>query len=111
MTFATFLTVSGQSTGSSKQGDAEQTVRRIEQEITDALSKGYASPIERYMADTYIYTDAEGNLINKAQNSDVRSGALKAPSVKLDDMRVQLYGDTAVVTWRMSVEPLTRART
>ena len=91
----------GQSRNSGKQGDAEQTLRRIEQELTDALAKGDASAFERYVANTFVYTDAEGTMMDKAQLvSDTRSGALKAPSVKMDDIKVHLYGDTAVVTWR-----------
>ncbi len=100
-TLTSFPPASGQTKASGKQGDAEQTLRRIEQEMTDALAKGDASAFERYVANTFVYTDAEGTMMDKAQLvNDTRSGALKAPSVKMDDIKVHLYGDTAIVTWR-----------
>src|SRR4051794_30360237 len=92
---------SGQNKAGGKQGDAEETLRRIEQEMVDSLKKGDASMHQRYLADTYVYTDTDGTVMDKARSvADIKSGALNVSSIKLEDIRVQVYGEAAVVTLR-----------
>ncbi len=83
-----------------KQGSVEQALIKIEHELSDALIKGDASPGEHYLADTYIFTGPDGVVMGKAQSvADLKTGDLKFQSTKLDDMKVTVYGDTAVVTY------------
>ena len=78
----------------------EQTVMRIERELLNAVLKGDASANERYLADTYVFTGPDGTVENKAQAiADLKSGDLKLQSASLDGAKVQVYGDTAVVTY------------
>ncbi|MCU1237150.1 MAG: hypothetical protein JWP63_5117 [Candidatus Solibacter sp.] len=78
----------------------EQAVMRIEREMLNAILKGDASANERYLADTYVFTAPDGAVQNKAQAiADLKSGELKLQSASLDDAKVQVYGDTAVVTY------------
>jgi ketosteroid isomerase-like protein len=78
----------------------EQIVMRIERELLNAVLKGDASASERYLADTYVFTGPDGMVENKAQSiADLKSGDLKLQSASLDDAKVQVYGDTAVVTY------------
>jgi hypothetical protein len=73
---------------------------KIEQELNDASIKGDVSPRERYIADTYIFTSPTGVVMTKAQGTaDMKSGDIKIESSKVNDMKVQLYGDAAVVTF------------
>jgi ketosteroid isomerase-like protein len=84
-----------------KSGNVEQTLMQIEQELLDALLKGDTSAAQRYTADTYIFTGPDGTVMDKGRSiADLKSGDLKIESSKLDDMKVQAYGDTAVVTYR-----------
>ncbi len=96
--------VAGQATpvaGNQSGANEEQTLMRIEQELVDALIKGDVSANERYLADAYIFTAPDGTVMSKAQGmADLKSGDLKFESSKLDDMKVQLYGNTALVTYR-----------
>jgi ketosteroid isomerase-like protein len=79
----------------------EQTVMRIEHELLNAALKGDASACERYLADTYVFTGPDGTVANKAQAvADLKSGDLKVQSGSLDDAKIQVYGDTTVVTYR-----------
>ncbi|MFL6464831.1 MAG: nuclear transport factor 2 family protein [Bryobacteraceae bacterium] len=81
-------------------GTDEQSIIQIEQEMLASLLKGDASAYERYLADTCRLTDPDGMVMDKARLlSDIKSGDLKFESSKLDDMRVQVYGDTAVATY------------
>ncbi len=79
---------------------SEQAVMAIERELMNAMLKGDASASERYLADTYIFTGPDGTVENKAQAvSDLKSGDLKLQGASLDDLKVHIYGDTAVVTY------------
>jgi ketosteroid isomerase-like protein len=86
--------------GQSKRADVEQTVMSIEKEMLDALLKGDSSALERYLADSYVSTGPDGSVEDKAQNiADLKSGDLKLQSATLDDPKVRVYGDTAIVTY------------
>jgi ketosteroid isomerase-like protein len=73
---------------------------KIEQELLDALLKGDTSAGERYLADTFTFTAPDGTVQDKARFiADVKSGDLKFESSKYEDMKVQVHGDAAVVTY------------
>jgi ketosteroid isomerase-like protein len=85
---------------SSKQGSVDQKILSIEQEMLDALLKGDASASERYLADNYVFTGPDGMVQNKTQAiADMKSGDLKLQGATLDEAKVRVYGDTAVVTY------------
>ena len=78
----------------------EQALMRIEREMLNAILKGDASANERYLAETYVFTGPDGTVENKTQAiADIKSGDLKLQSASLDGAKVQVYGDTAVVTY------------
>lgn len=81
-------------------GDAEQAVMRIEKEMLAAVLKGDASANQRYLADTFVFTGPDGEREDKGQMvNDLKSGDLKLQSASLDDAKIQVYGDTAIVTY------------
>jgi hypothetical protein len=83
-----------------KGGDAERSVTQIERELVKGLIAGDASIFEQYLAGTYIFTSPDGIVSDKAQTiADIKSGDLKFKSSKLDDLKVQSYGNTAVATY------------
>ncbi len=104
LAFAGILSVLGCSGfAQSKQAPSaatEQAVMRIEHELLNAILKGDPSANERYLADTYVFTGPDGTVENKSQAiADLKSGDLKLQSASLDGAKVQVYGDTAVVTY------------
>jgi hypothetical protein len=83
-----------------QSGNAEQTIMRIEKEMLDGTLKGDPAPHERYIVDTFIATLPDGLVQDKTQFiGDLKTGALKLQSATLDDAKVRLYGDTAVITY------------
>ncbi len=81
-------------------GGAEQVIIRIERELLAATLKGDASVSERYLAETYAFTGPDGSVENKAQAvNDLKSGDLKLKAASIEGSKVQVYGDTAVVTY------------
>jgi hypothetical protein len=94
------LTIGAASLTYGQNGKVEQTLMHIEQEMLDALIKGDPSANERYLADTYIFTAPDGEVMDKARAiADIKSGNLKFESSKFDNMKVNVYGDAAVVTY------------
>jgi ketosteroid isomerase-like protein len=86
--------------GKPQGGGVEQTIMRIEQEMLAAALKGDASAAERYMADAYVFTGPDGSVEGKAQSvADLKSGDLKLESASLDEAKVNVHGDTAIVTY------------
>ncbi|MEJ7847046.1 MAG: nuclear transport factor 2 family protein [Pyrinomonadaceae bacterium] len=79
----------------------EQTLMKMEQEMADAIVKGDMSVWDKYSADNSVFTDPGGMMMNKAQSMAMfKSGDLKIESTKMDDMKVQMFGNTAIVTYR-----------
>ena len=84
----------------SKSSGAEQDIMRIEQEMLAAVLKGDTGPSERYLGNSYVFTGPDGSSIGKAQSiEDLKSGSLKLQAASLDNSKVQVYGDTAIVTF------------
>jgi Domain of unknown function (DUF4440) len=86
---------------SNKQsGKVEQNLMHIEQELLDSIIKGDASVTDRYLSDNYIFTGPDAAVVDKARMiADLKSGDLKIESSTPDDMKVQVYGNAAVVTY------------
>jgi ketosteroid isomerase-like protein len=80
---------------------AEQELVAVENAWADAAVKADGAAIGRIYADEYLFTDEDGFVWNKSQDiANVTSGTYKPVSYKLEDMRVRIYGDAAVVTGR-----------
>ena len=80
-------------------GKPEQAVRQLERERVEAMLRGDAAFIERNYADDYLSTSAAGLVRDRSEVvADFRSGALKYESMTHEEVRVRLYGNTAVVT-------------
>ena len=72
---------------------------QLEKDFQQAIVENSAEAIERFIADGWIIVDAEGRIIEKDKFlAVVRSGALTHDTMKLDEPRVRIYGETAVVT-------------
>lgn len=80
----------------------EQTLTNIETEVAAGLVKGDTSVFDKYFAETAAIVDPGGMLMTRAEAIKIfKSGDLKFESMKVDDVKVQLFGKTvAVVTYR-----------
>ena len=84
-----------------QSGNVEQELMRIEREWADSLIRGDVSVTERLAADDYTFTAPDGTTANKAQMiAYFKSGDLKIQTSNIEDMRVRVYGDMAIVTYR-----------
>jgi uncharacterized protein (TIGR02246 family) len=84
---------------------AEQELVAVENAWAAAAVKADGAALEKIYADEYLFTDEEGLVWNKSQDiANVTTGVYKPTSYKFDDMKVRIYGDTAVVTGRNMVQ-------
>jgi ketosteroid isomerase-like protein len=81
----------------------EQTVKKLDRELSDAIMKGDAATVDRLLADDYIEVTAQGTLQNKADIMAfvrARAAAPKAisvgPEISLQETKLNTYGDIAV---------------
>ncbi|MDQ3668305.1 MAG: DUF4440 domain-containing protein [Acidobacteriota bacterium] len=82
-------------------GNVEQELMQLEQKLADALIKGDMATFGSHLADNATLTDPGGMVNTKAQfEADVKSGALKIESSKIEDLKVQAHGDVAIVTYK-----------
>jgi ketosteroid isomerase-like protein len=90
-----YVTTADEKTGSAS---AEQTIRQLEEEWANALVKRDYATIDRITASDWMLTDPTGDLQTKAQaDADLKSGDLTIESFKINELKVRVYGDTAIV--------------
>ena len=87
----------GQSAMAKSATSAEDQIQKLEQDWAQATIKSGAAAVDQYEADDIVTTDPSGRVTDKAQDkTDLSSGDLKYQSMELSDMRVRVYGDSAV---------------
>jgi ketosteroid isomerase-like protein len=78
---------------------AEDTLIKIEHDWGNAMVKGDVDTFSHCIGDDWVLTYSDGTLITKPMaQADLKEGALRIESFRLDDIKVRLYGDTAIVT-------------
>lgn len=81
------------------QSNAESEVLKLNKEYEEAIARRDASVHERLFAADYTYTPGNGNFMGRAGHmSFTRSGTVEVKSLRSEDVRVRVFGDTAVVT-------------
>jgi ketosteroid isomerase-like protein len=92
-------------------GKNQQELLSANQAYDAALVRGDAAALDRIYADEFIYTTPEGEVRNKAQQlAFTRSGELRLESGRSDDVRIRIYGNTAVMTGRFTAKGRFRNR-
>jgi len=77
----------------------EEQLLRLEKEFAEAVVKNDPEAIARFVADDWIIINADGGIVNKARFLGVvKSHDLTHEMMESDDIRVRVYGDSAVVT-------------
>lgn len=84
----------------------ERELRRLEDEWLGSYLRGDKATFDRIVADDFTGTDESATVRNKAQERDLIQPP--PPSIKSsltnEDVRVRIYGDTAIVTGRIVVK-------
>lgn len=81
------------------QQKIEKTLRMLTEDLIQAYPKHEPSVLDRILADDLTVINSDGSIGDKAgEIGGLRSGKLKLESVTNDDVKVCVFGETAVVT-------------
>jgi ketosteroid isomerase-like protein len=79
-------------------------IENLESQWRSALMQNDVATINRLLADDYLGINPNGTLETKADALALRrSGTVKISSIEPENIKVRVYGDTAVVTSRVTV--------
>jgi ketosteroid isomerase-like protein len=83
-----------------KSGNAaEDVIVKIEHQWADAWIKQDLDAMNRFVAPDWTAATESGELMSKTQfDADLKNRVLIFESLKIDDMKVRVYGDTAIVS-------------
>lgn len=83
----------------STQASAEEAVRSLQWEWLAALERGDVPAIERIVAPDYVITAADGNVLTRTEDlAPLVAGDLKFEKAGIEELRVRVFGDSAVTT-------------
>jgi ketosteroid isomerase-like protein len=79
-------------------GSDEQLLSQLENDWAVALTKRDLVAVDRIVSPSWMMSDPEGGLADKAQcDTELKSGAVTIESFTIDNLIVHVDGDTAVV--------------
>jgi len=80
-------------------------VEELEMEWRQAVLDNNAAAMDHLLADDYVGISANGTIETKVQVlAQRRAGTLRLTQMDLNDLKVRVYGDTAVVTSRVDLQ-------
>ena len=89
----------------------EPQLKKLEMQWADAEVKKDIAVLDRLLADDFTNTFDEGNLATKAQYMAAeKSGEDVVSSYAYSDMKVRVYGDSAVVTYVAKLKEMFKGR-
>jgi hypothetical protein len=89
----------------SDQRNVEQEIRNLHDQARQAALKGDAGFFEKHLAAGYFGIGGDGRLRTKAESvQDFKSGVIKYESIDEREVKVNTYGNTAVVNSVASVK-------
>lgn len=90
--------------GSAQATGVEQEIIRLERERLDAYARADRAAFDRIVADDFTMTHSDGSVFDKTQERGVlrpSTASRPLPTLIIEDVRVRVYGDAAVITGRL----------
>ena len=83
----------------SQGGNAEQQIKTANNNLITAVLKADTDTLEKLLADDYTGVRGDGSVLTKAQEIEkYKSGAIKYETNEIKDLKIRVYGHTAVST-------------
>ena len=83
----------------------ESEIKSLEARRFQAMAAADVAALENLLSDDLVYTHASGWRQNKAEFlASIRTGEIQYHSLTSDDLKVRIYGGTAVVTGAVSIK-------
>jgi ketosteroid isomerase-like protein len=99
------LPVMGQDKDKMKANSVEDKLMQIERDGVEAEKRGDISYYEKLEAPDFLFIDPGGMSHTREEDLAIaKSGDLKFESMNIEEMKVRVYGDTAVVTGLTAVK-------
>jgi ketosteroid isomerase-like protein len=77
----------------------EDQLKKMEKDRAAAVVKGDVATLEKLTSDDYILINANGQLSDKPTTmNNIKTGNIKLTANDVSDLKVRVYGNTAVVT-------------
>jgi ketosteroid isomerase-like protein len=114
--FALSFSTNGQTGAkvSGSTGKIEKTILELEQKYEEAVLKGQVSSLETLLADDFTAISSRAEIRNKTQEiDDIKPQAdsdYSMEAFKLDEIKVRIVGNAAVVTGRSTLQVSFRGR-
>ena len=87
------------------QGNVERQIRALHDQGRQAALKGDASFFQEHLAAGYFGIGGDGRLRTKAESiQDLKSGGIRYEAIDERDVKVDTYGDTAIVNSMAAVK-------
>jgi ketosteroid isomerase-like protein len=90
--------------GSAWAQSNEEQLKKLETDRAAAAVKGDVATLEKQTADDYTFINLYGQMSDKSQMvTAFKTGQTKLTSDEVSDMKVRVYGNTAVITGKVDV--------
>lgn len=82
-----------------KTAAVEKEITKIENELAVACVKADVEALGRYNAPDWTFTAPDGQVLTWAEGAELwKKGAIKVAAMKLDEVKVKVYGNTAIAS-------------
>lgn len=82
------------------QADVAREIERLEQQLVTAIEAKDLATYQRLVAEDYIAVTATGEQTRAQTIETYKSGTLSLPGLKIGEIKVHVYGDTAMISAR-----------
>src|SRR6266436_1166158 len=84
--------------------NVEEELKKLETDRAAAAVKGDVATLEKQTSDDYTFINLYGQVLDKSQMVNAfKTGQTKLTSNEVSDMKVRVYGNTAVITGKVDV--------
>lgn len=102
-------------TGSARTPDdttqVAQDIERLEQQLVKAIEAKDFATYQRLVAEDYVAVGAAGEQTRAQAMEAYRSGALSLPGLTIGEIKVHVYGDTAMISARTFGDRVEKGKT
>lgn len=105
LAFVVPLVTLGQAKETSRDGNTEQEILRLENEGRAATLTNDLPANDRLLADNWINVNADGSVTTKAKLMELlKDASFKILSIENDEVMVRIFGDAVLVTGRSTTK-------
>ncbi len=99
------FTVAASALALGQAGKVEESIKALTEQLRQAALKGDVATYDKLVADDYISIGILGGSLTKTELLEsFKSGKLKFEAFDVSDMKVRVYGDTALVNHTANVK-------